>query len=38
VLDSDAGDVSPKLVGGGVVVQGNLEGGWHGESGAGRII
>jgi hypothetical protein len=30
-LDGDAGDVGPELVGGGVVVQCDLEGGWHGE-------
>jgi hypothetical protein len=35
VLDGDAGDVGPELVGGGVVVQCDLEGGWHGEGGAG---
>jgi hypothetical protein len=31
VLDGDAGDVGPELVCGGVVVQCDLEGGWHGE-------
>jgi hypothetical protein len=32
VFESDAGDMGPELVGSGVVVQCDLERGWHGES------